>query len=98
MVTKPTDPDLSGQDSEYTENKASDGESTASPDNMSLVSGSEIQGLEDDLKDFVDDGYNTETTANTSPSHKRQKPMQKSRARAQEHITSFYASTSASFS
>ena len=65
---------------------------------MSIVSGSEIQGLEDDLKDFSDNGYDTETMANTSPSHKRQKLMRQSSARAHEHISKFYSSTSASIS
>ncbi len=63
------EPDQS-HDSEYSEEASADN----SLDAMSLVSGSEIQGLEDDLNDFDDDdGYDTETTDNTSPRHKRQK-------------------------
>jgi hypothetical protein len=77
------EPDQS-HDSEYSEEDSADD----SLDAMSLVSGSEIQGLEDDLKDFDDDdGYDTETTDNTSPRHKRQKSnKRKSSERAKEVI------------
>ena len=81
------------QGSEYTDNEESEDESL---DEMSLVSASEIQGLEDDLREYDDDGYDTETTDNTSPSHKRQKSSRKSSTRAQERISELYASVSLS--
>ena len=77
------EPDQS-HDSDYSEEDSADD----SLDAMSLVSGSEIQGLEDDLRDFDDDdGYDTETTDNTSPRHKRQKSnKRKSSERAKAYI------------
>ena len=61
---------ISYQESEYEDTDSLD---DASFDEMSLVSNSELQDLEDDLKHFEDeddDGYDTETTNNTSPSTK----------------------------
>jgi hypothetical protein len=77
--------DQESQDSDYSGEDSAD----ESFDAMSLVSGSEIQGLEDDLKDYDDDdGYDTETTDNTSPRHKRPKSnKRKSSERALERIT-----------
>ena len=57
--------ETSSQDSEYEDQDSLD---DASFDGMLLVSDSEIQGLEGDLLDNNDDGYDTETTDNTSPS------------------------------
>jgi hypothetical protein len=61
--------------SEYSETADSDDDSL---DAMSLVSSSEIKGLVADQQDFEDDGYDTETTDNTSPSHNKRKPSRKS--------------------
>ena len=86
--------DIPAQDSDYSDYEESD---SASTDDMSLVSGSEINGLEEDLKDFEDDGYDTETTDNTSPSHKRQKlPPRQSRTTAQTRISEIFAMTDTS--
>jgi hypothetical protein len=63
--------DLSNVDSDYADNDSLD---DASFDGMSIVSNSEIQDLEDDLRNFEDEGYDTETTDNTSPSHKFSRP------------------------
>jgi hypothetical protein len=81
------DNDQSTQESEYSDNEESDDDSL---DAMSIVSGSEIQSLEEATRDFEDDGYDTETTDNTSPSHKRRKPSRKASAKAQERIANFY--------
>ncbi len=80
--------DQSTQESEYSENDKSEDESM---DAMSLVSSTEIQGLVADQYAFKDNGYNTETTDNTSPSHKRKKPSCKSSATAQERMSDFYS-------
>jgi hypothetical protein len=55
---------------------------------MSFISHSEIQDLEADAKDFEDDGYDTETTDNTTSSHKSSQPTtRKSSRRARERIS-----------
>jgi hypothetical protein len=79
-------------DSEYDDMTSAD---DISLDDMSLVSNSEMQDLEDDLKDLVDDeGYDTETTDNTSP---RKKPYlekkRKSSITARTRISQMYSST-----
>jgi hypothetical protein len=61
----------SNLDSDYADNDSLD---DASFDGMSFVSNSEIHDLEEDLRNFNDDGYDTETTDNTSPSHKFSQP------------------------
>ncbi len=84
------DKDQSTQESEYSDNESSDKDSL---NNMSLVSSTEIQGLAKDLQTLEDDGYDTETTNNTSPSHKRHKSSPKAGAISQERITIFYAAS-----
>ena len=88
LAATPPENDHSTPDSEYSDNEELEDDSL---DDMSLVSGSEIQGLEEDLHDFDDEGYDTETTDNTSPSHKRKNPSRRSRVTAQERIANFYA-------
>ncbi len=80
--------DQSLQESEYSLNKESD---DGSLDAMSLVSSAEIQGLLADQHTFKDDGYDAETTDNTSPSHKRKKPSCQSSATAPERFSDFYS-------
>ncbi len=87
MATYVKDDQLA-QDSDYSGNAESDEESL---DAMSLVSSSEIKGLVADQYDMNNDGYVTETTDNTSPSHKRKKPSGKSGVVAQERTTDFYS-------
>ena len=79
--------DTSNIDSDYADNDSFD---DASFDGMSLVSNSELNDLEDDLRGFDDDGYDTETTDNTSPSNKLSQTTRKSssnaRARIRDHF------------
>ncbi len=78
----------SSQASQYSKTAGSDNDSL---DAMSLVSSSEIKGLVADQHDFDEDGYDTETTDNTSPSHKKRKPSRKSGSTAQNRIADFYS-------
>jgi hypothetical protein len=80
--------ETSFQDSEYEDQDSLDDESF---DGMSLVSGSEIQGLEDDLLDNNEDGYDTETTDNTSPS-KTSSSHRISNKQARKRIRKLYTS------
>ena len=81
--------ETSFQDSEYEDQDSLDDESF---DGMSLVSGSEIQGLEDDLLDNNEDGYDTETTDNTSPS-KTSSSHRISSKQAKKRIRELYTSS-----
>jgi hypothetical protein len=87
-VISPSNNTTPEPDSDYEEVSSSE---DTSLEDMSLVSSSEMQGLEDDLRDFDDDGYDTETTDNTSPSKTHKAKKRKSSAQARTRISALYS-------
>ena len=83
------------EDQSYTESaEGQDLSDEESLDNMSLVSSTELQDLEDYAKS--EDGYETDTTDNTSPSHKKAKlNTRKSGEKAKVRISEFYTASNA---
>ena len=87
-VISPSNNTTPEPDSDYEDVSSSE---DISLEDMSLVSSSEMQGLEDDLREFEDDGYNTETTDNTSPSKTHKTKKRKSSAQARTRISALYS-------
>jgi hypothetical protein len=107
IITQPTDismtslsnasPNVSQDNISLQESAYEDSESSDDPsfDDMSIVSNAEIQDLVNDQSESDNDnGYDTETTNNTSPSVKSIKPTRRIASKnASAQITEMYEST-----